>query len=211
MGLIALEDNLEQEQSGEVRSLELVAIRYTGDNSTLATRGALNSQGKWPGTAPLNAGVWYFGLVPDEGLAYLENRDDLDIVYADDRQAFAEALLEKNNPRQFLDDIDRQDLRERVMEALDLKPEVEGGRITAQLAEAAGVEESEAEPDSGDDRAATLVDEYSRAQLKEAVKAIREDADEFSLNGAGKSDMAEYLAEQDEAEVNDELPSDGDA
>lgn len=211
MGVIALKDNLEQEEDGEIRGLELIALRYTGDQSSIATRGSLASQGKWPGTAPLNNGVWYFALVPDEGLPYLENRDDLDLVYADDREAFAEALLSKNRlPDNVFGRGADARLRDRVYDALNLQDPVDGGRIPDQLRDIAGVEASEEANDQADDgRASTLASEYSRSQLKGAVKEVREDADEFSLRGAEVTEMAEFLAEKDNAAVHDALEDDG--
>jgi hypothetical protein len=209
MGVIALQQNEDQLEAGEIRGLELIALRYTGDHSSLATRGALASQGKWPGTAPLNNGVWYFALVPDEGLAYLENRDDLDLIYADDAEAFAAALLEKNRlPGNAFGRRANLDLQDRVFDALGIKDPMEAGPVEAQLRELAGVDAPD-EDDAGDDgRAASLVDKYSRGQLKAAVKELREDTDEFSLQGAGVTDMAEFLTEQDEAAVHDALAAD---
>ncbi|GGO03528.1 hypothetical protein [Haloarcula pellucida] len=211
MGVIALQENLEREQSGEIRNLELIALRYTGEYSSIATRGTLASQGKWPGTAPLNNGVWYFALVPDEGLPYLENRDDLDVVYADDRERFAETLLSKNRlPDNVFGRGADPGLRDRVYDALGLEDPVDGGRIPTQLAEIADVDEDDADAtDEDDDRVATLAQEYGRSQLKEAVKSVREDADEFSLRGAGVTEMAEWLAEQDNGDVHDALEATG--
>lgn len=208
MAVIALQQNIDQEQAGEIRGLELVALRYTGTHSSIATRGALASQGKWPGTAPLNQGVWYFALVPDEGLAYLENRDDLDLVYADDAEGFAEALLAKNRlPGNVFGRRADLDLQDRVFDALGIENPMQAGPVEAQLREIADIDEPEDEDtDQADDgRVSALVNEYSRGQLKEAVKDIRENADEFSLRGAGVTDMAEFLAEQDEATVHDAL------
>ena len=202
MGVIALKQNLEQEAAGEIRGLELIALRYTGQHSSVATRGALASQGRWPGTAPLNAGIWYFALVPDEGLAYLENRDDLDIVYADDRERFAEALLSKDRlPDNVFGRGADPELRDRVYEALGLEDPVDGGRIPNQLRDIAGVDEEDADEDGDDSRAATLVSEYGRGELKAAVKEVREDTDEFGLRGAEVTEMAEFLAEQANNEV----------
>lgn len=207
MGVIALQQNLEQEQSGEIRSLELVALRYTGNLDSLAVRGALNSQGKWPGTAPLNNGIWYFALVPDEGLAYLENREDLDLVYADDAERFAEALLSKHRlPENVFGRGHDRDLRERVDDALGLEDPMEAGPVENQLQEVAGIEEDEAGEDTVDSgRVSSLANGYSRSQLSEAVKAVREDTGEFNLRGADKTSMAEFLAEQNEAAVHDAL------
>jgi len=209
MGVIALQDNLDQEQAGEIRGLELVALRYVGDHDSIATRGALAAQGKWPGTAPLNNGIWYFALVPDEGLPYLENRDDLDLVYADDRERFAEALLSKNRlPDNVFGRGADPDLRDRVYEALGLEDPVDGGRIPAQLKAIAGVDEDEETADVADeanDRAGTLATDNSRDQLKAAVKEVRDGPDDCNLQGAGVTDMAEWLAEQDEAAVHEAL------
>lgn len=212
MGVIALQDNLEQEAAGEIRGLELVALRYTGENDSIATRGALASQGKWPGTAPLNEGNWYFALVPDEGLAYLENREDLELVYADDRERFAEALLSKHRlPSNVFGRGADVELRDRVYDALGLEDPVQAGPIPSQLRELAGVDDADAasDPDDGDDmgRAATLTQEYSRSQLKGACEALREDTDDIALN-ATKTEMAEWLAEQEEAAVHDALEGD---
>lgn len=207
MGVIALQQNVDQMEAGEIRGLELVALRYTGSHSSLATRGALASQGKWPGTAPLNNGVWYFALVPDEGLAYLENRDDLELVYADDAEAFADALLSKTRlPQNVFGRRADLDLQERVFETLGIEDPMQAGPVEAQLREIAGVEEPDETDDANDDdRVSALVSEHSRAQLKDAVKEVREDADEFSLRGADKSDLAEFLAGKEDAEVYDAL------
>jgi hypothetical protein len=98
-----------------------------------------------------------------------------------------------------------------VFDALGIEDPMEAGPVEAQLRELAGVD-APAENDAGDDgRAASLVDEYSRGQLKAAVKDLREDTDEFSLQGAGVTDMAEFLAEQDEAAVHDALAAADDA
>lgn len=207
MGVIALQQNLEQEASGEIRGLEFVALRYTGDNDSIATRGALASQGKWPGTAPLNEGIWYFALVPDEGLAFLENRDDLELVYADDQARFAEALLSKHRlPDNVFGRGANVQLRDRVYDALGLEDPRDAGRIPDQLRDLAGVDDEDVqEPDEDDaGRAATLAEEHSRSELKDACEALREDADDIALN-AKKTEMAEWLAEQDETEVHNAL------
>jgi len=213
MSVIALQQNIEDEQSGEINNLELIALKYTGSKSSIAPRGALNTQGKWPGTAPLNHGNWYFALNPDEGLAYLEHREDLDLVYADHRKRFAEALLSQNRlPDNVFGRGADRDLQDRVFDALDLEEPMQAGPVEEQLRRIAGIDENEADDaDTAEGRASTLVEEYTRDQLKSAVEEVREGADEFSLRGAGVTEMAEYLAGESDAEVNDALPStDGD-
>lgn len=207
MGVISLQQNIEAEQSGEIAALDLIALRYTGENSSLATKGALNSQGKWPGTGPLNQGVWYFALVPDEGLGYLEARDDLDVVYADDTEAFAQALLSRNRlPSNVFGRGADLDLQDRVFDALGIEDPMEAGPVEAQLRGLAGEDvdtttdgDSEDAEDTG--RVGSLVDEYTRGELKEAAKRVREDTSDVSLNSS-KTELAEYLAGEDDAEVN---------
>jgi len=93
-------------------------------------------------------------------------------------------------------------------EALGLEDPVDGGRIPAQLKAIAGVDEDEETADVADeanDRAGTLATDNSRDQLKAAVKEVRDGPDDCNLQGAGVTDMAEWLAEQDEAAVHEAL------
>ena len=213
MGVVSLQQNIDQEQAGEIRGLELIALKYTGSNSSIATRGTLATQARWPGTAPLNKGIWYFGLVPDEGLAYLENRDDFEMVFADDSEAFAKTLLSKHRlPENVFGRNANRDLQTRVFDAIGIENPMQAGPVEEQLHDIAGVDASEVEEDEPDnERVSALVSEYSRKQLKAAVEEVRADADEFSLRGSpGPTELAEFLAEQDESEVNDALQSGGD-
>ena len=210
--VIALQENDDRVATGDIRGLELIGLRYVGDRSSVATRGALASQGRWPGTAPLNRDTWYFALVPDEGLAYLESRDDLEVIYADDREAFAEALLSKPRlPENVFGRGANRQLQERVFDALDLDDPVEAGPITDQLHRLAGrdPDAAEAEDTAVAGRATDLRENYSRGELSEAVKAVREDTAEFNLRGAGVIEMSEFLAGKDEAAVNAALSDDG--
>lgn len=206
MSVIALEHHLEKERNGEY-PLELVAVQYDGPKSSLSVGNALTAQGGWPGTGILNNGVWYFALVPDDGrLAYLENRNDLNIVYPDDQERFAELLLDKPRlPSNVFDRGADRDLQERFFDALGLKPTVEGGPLREQLEAMAPDGAVDADEDMTDQSRVKELAEQPRDALKEAVKEVREDADEFSLRGAGKTDMAEFLADQDAGEVNDAL------
>lgn len=207
MASIAADQNhLEQAEAGET-TLELVAIRYTGDNTSLAVSNHLNNEGSWPSMATLQGcsdgpGPWYYGLVPDEGLAHLENRPDVEVLYGTDRERFAEALLnERRLPQNALGPRADSQLRERVFDVLDLKPEVEGGAIREQLREIAGVDpdEDDGEDDTGLEQ--RLVDDYSRSQLGDIAKELRDDADEFDLrDNQSKTARAEFIAGADDDE-----------
>lgn len=194
--VIVSREHVEQERNGET-SLTLIGLRYEGPNDSLGVGNALNSQGHWPGTTLLNQGVVYFGLVPDEGLGYLEARDDLAVLY--DPQDLAAAMLEKNYlpPNVFGRGANR-DLQERVFDRLGLKPAVEGGPIEDQLREIADVDEDVVD-DGTDDRVGRYVDEYSRTELGDAAKVLRDDSEEFDLRAnQSKHDRAAFVAEFDE-------------
>ena len=198
--VVALQQHVDQERDGET-ALELVAVKYDGDSSSLAVGNALNAQGQWPGTTLLNQGVWYLALVPDEGVGYLEARDDLTVRY--DAESIAAAMLEKNYlpPNVFARGADR-DLQDRVFDALGLVPAAEGGPIEDQLREVAGLDEDDVEADDGQDRVSGYVDGYSRSELGEAAKSLRADAEEFNLReNQSKHARAEFIASFDEDEA----------
>ena len=216
MSSITLSQNqLEQEQEGDLK-LELVALRYTGSRSSFDVTSHLQPAG-WPKNTPLNGGAgsdpgpWYFAFTPDHGLATLENRDDLEVVYSDQRERFAELLLEQRRlPTNVFGPGADNRLRERVYDALGIVDPVEGGPVKQQLRDLAGVEAT----DDGNDTDLTLVerlcDTYDRDELGAAAKELREDAEEFDLrDNAGKRDRAEYLAGFDDDERNAALPDDG--
>lgn len=202
--IVADQTHLDEAETGET-VLEHVAIRYTGDNTSLAVSNHLNNEGSWPSMATLQGssdgpGPWYYALVPDEGLGHLENRPDVEVLYGTDRERFAEALLnERRLPQNAFGTRADSALRERVFDVLGLRPEVEGGPIRDQLREIAGVEPDE---DDGEDDTALeqrLVDDYSRSELGDIAKELREDADEFDLrDNQSKTARAEFIASADE-------------
>jgi hypothetical protein len=87
---------------------------------------------------------------------------------------------------------------DKLADALGLEDEIQAGMTyEEQLAELAGVENTPAEQPREDE----LFHAYDRGELKAAVKAVRADADEFSLRGASMEDMAAYLATKDDDAV----------
>lgn len=204
--IVADQNHLDDAEVGEV-TLELVAVRYTGDNTSMAVSNHLNNEGSWPSMATLQGakgepGPWYYALVPDDGLAHLENRPDIDLLYGTDRERFAEALLnERRLPENTFGTQADPELRERVFDVLGLKPEVEGGRIRDQLREIAGVDEEEDDGEDDTSLVQRLVDEYTRGELGDVCKELREDADDYSLREhQSKQARAEYIAEADDDE-----------
>jgi len=192
---------LESEQEGEL-TLELVAVRYTGNRSVFDVTSHL-AAADWPKDTPLNGrqdgpGPWYFAFTPDHGLGTLENRNDLDVVYGDQQERFAEILLEQRRlPSNAFGRAADSRIRERVFDALGLEDPVEGGPVKQQLIDLAGVEPDDGDDDENEDQSLveTLVDTYSRNELGDAAKALRGDADEFDLrDNAGKRDRAEFIA-----------------
>lgn len=202
--IVADQTHLDQAELGET-TLELVAIRYTGNNSSLAVSNHLNNEGSWPSVSTLQGaadgpGPWKYALVPDDGLGHLENRPDVEVLYGTDRERFAEALLnERRLPQNAFGTKANSDLRERVFDMLGLKPEVKGGPIRDQLREIAGVDEDEDDGEDNTGLAQRLVDEYSRDELGDIAKELREDADEFDLrDNQTKTARAEFIASASE-------------
>jgi len=74
------------------------------------------------------------------------------------------------------------------------------GERTNQVAERiAGVDAAEDEPEDDVGLAKEFVDEYSRSELGDICKELREDADEFNLQeNQSKSSRAEFIAAADE-------------
>lgn len=198
------ERQLEREERGET-SLELVAVQYTGPRHSVAST-PLNTHGMWPGTRPLVPSVTYVALVPDEGVAFLENRNDLDVSY--EPADIAAAFLSRNYlpTRVFGQQMDAR-LNDRVMDALDMEfqgvANEDGNR---EALRAIAGDEAVDEPGGDDEpsRAEYLAEEYTREELKDAVKDLREDSDDVSLNSK-KTEFAEWLADRDADRVNDAL------
>lgn len=211
-GVIASQDHLDDEQAGEA-TLELVAIRYTGRRTIYSVEQHLTQAG-WPGGAPLDGGpkpdsdgAWQFALVPDSALATLEGRPDIEVVYGDQRERFAEILLDRNRlPENVFGRGADRTLQERVIDALELDPPGEVG-VTweTQLKAVAGREDEDEDTDEPDAEAQSLAgqlaDEYTRHELGDLCKALRPDPSACNLNDkAGKTDRAEYVAGFDKAE-----------
>ena len=204
--IVADENHLDDAEVGEA-TLELIAIRYTGDNTSLAVSNHLNNEGSWPSMATLQGasdgpGPWYYALVPDDGLAHLENRPDVEVLYATDRERFAKALLnERRLPQNAFGTRSDPDLREKVFDVLGLVPEVEGGQIREQLRDIAGVDAAEDEGEDETGLEQRLIDEYSRSDLGDIATELRTDAEEFNLrDNQAKTDRAAFIADADDDE-----------
>jgi len=212
------QSHLDREQEGEL-TLELVAVRYTGDRSSFDVTSHLSSAG-WPKATPLNGGTagepgpWYMAFTPDHGLGTLENRNDLEVVYGDQQERFAGILLEQRRlPGNAFGRGADQRLRDRVFDVLGLGDPVSAGPVKQQLQDLAGVDPTEdSKEDDTEDQSLveTLVDTYSRSELGDVAKALREDTEAFDLRAnAKKRDRAEFIAGFDEGERAAALPEQG--
>ena len=221
----------ELEQDGKVKTA-VIGVRYTGPKSSVAPS-KLRRQGGWPGDTPFQAGPIdpetgdrepgpiQIGINPDwidddsvEGgtAAGIEALGDFEVLYEPD--VLAEALLERNYlpPKAFGGEGVSYEppVRKQLFDKLGLE---DMGTLPAAaqdyreaLADIAGVDDAgEAEQPEDKQRTQRYIDEYTRSELSDAVKIVREDTDEISLRGKGQHDLAEYLASQDPAEVNDAL------
>lgn len=203
-GIAVSQDHLEDADLG-TGSLELIALRYTGDNTSLAVSNHLNNEGSWPSMATLQGstdgpGPWYYALVPDDGLAHLENRPDVEILYATDRERFAKVLLnERRLPENAFGTQSYESIRERVFDVLGLKPAVQGGPIRDQLRDIAGIDETEDDGEDDTELVQHLMDEHSRSVLGDLCKELRDDASEFDLrDNQSKTARAEFVAAADD-------------
>ena len=203
MGVHANDEFLNLEGEADVTHT-LVAIRYTGGGSY--TDPSVNNQGRYPVRQSFASGTWYFSLIPEStpesdpgtGVAWFERSDDFEVEY--DPAEIARLMLGKNYlPTNVFGDSPEPRVQQRVLDALGLEDEVKAGQTyEEQLAELAGADGDVTVEESRED---TLVANYDRGTLKQAVKTVREDSDEFSLRGKSMEEMAGYLAEQDDDEV----------
>jgi hypothetical protein len=204
VGVHANDEFLDLEGEADVTHT-LAAIRYTGGGSY--TDPSVNNQGRYPVRQSFASGTWYFSLIPEStpesdpgtGVAWFERSDDFEVEY--DPAEIARLMLGKNYlPTNVFGDSPEPRVQQRVLDALGLEDEVEAGQTyEEQLAELAGADEDEVVDERS--RSEELFNDYDRGELKGAVKQVREDADEFSLQGASTEEMAEFLAEQGDDEV----------
>lgn len=194
MTVKATQNFLDLEQEGETE-LVLVTVTYTGGRTLHRDQATVN-QGHWPSFTSFSPGDPHVALIPDQGLGFWENHQDFDIDYSE--EAIAEAFLEYNflAPEIFGNKIS-PDIQDRVLDKLGMEyvPRNEA-EIRKELAKVAGQDEDEAVEDVNEEmdfEDELSSDTYTRSELKEACRELREDSDEVSLN-AGKTDFASYLA-----------------
>jgi hypothetical protein len=203
----------------------VIGVRYVGDRSS-KDPAVLRRQGGWPGDAPFQGGPVdpetgrrepgpiQVGINPDwidddtvEGgtLAGIEAHGEFEVLY--EPAAIAAALLERNflPPRAFGGDGVSYEprVREALFDALGLEDvgtcPAAASDYRAQLATIAGVDDADPEASPVDDqRKQTLLADHTRQELSDAAKIVRTDTDEVDLRGAGKHDIAAYLAAQDD-------------
>lgn len=224
MTINRLEGNEELEERGKC-NLELIGLRYVGDQSTLSPSD-LQSLGAWPGNSPLQGGERnsdrsrdpgpiQLGLVPDwtdsdvedRGVHYLETKKDVEVVR--DPALLAESLLERNYlpPDVFENGYDA-DLRDRVFQKLGLEDvgtdNVEGYR--RQLREIASLDpEVNSETLKDSELLAYLREQYRHAELALAVETYGDESEIDDPHLADKVELVEELGriavEKDRASV----------
>lgn len=204
MAILANPDHFEMDHDGEIEQ-ELVAVKYVGTDRRYSNRSAA-TQGLWPDYTSFSRDVWYVAFVPESvpegvsasGMAWFERNADFEVVY--DPERIAGILLDRNyvslEPAGPIGERDTlPGFWDRLHEALGIEDPAEAGaRYEEQLRELAGRDD----PDDDVETVATakdLVDSFTRAELKEGVKAVRVDASEFSLRGTTMDEMADYLVE----------------
>jgi len=231
---IHTEDLTEQlEEEGKVKTA-IVGVRYTGPRSS-KDPSKLRRQGGWPGDSPFQGGPVdpdtgerepgpiQIGINPDwldddtvsgGTVAGIEALGDFEVIY--DAEALAAAILDRNflPPKAFGGEGVSYEppVRRALFDKLGLEDvgtcPAAADDYRAQLAEVAGLSEDEVETGAMPEdkqRTQQYLEDHTREELKDAVKTVREDAEEFTLRGKKKHDFAEYLASQDAAAVNEAL------
>lgn len=205
MAIYANPEYWERDQEGHIDHV-LVAVKYTGPDRFYSNNSTA-TQGRWPTRGNFLQDIWYVAFVPEdtpegasgEGVAWFDRHEHFEVAY--EPADIARAIVEYNGgelvpggPIGEGDTVPGFDGR--VREALGLEEQVQAGKTyEEQLRELADIDDADAveEPDPVDE----FVGSYTRAELKEVVKATREDAEEFSLRGKSMQDMAEYLVGQE--------------
>ena len=184
------------------KELVVVAVTYTGDRSTYQDN-ALRSQGNWPSNASFTPGITQIAIIPDQGLSWFERRNDFVVEYS--QEAVAKAMLDQNyiSPDVFGQSPNPQ-IQDIILDFFDMEYVPRNAEETRNhLAELAGVEDAGEEADANESFKSDLRD-FTRAELKEVCRDLREDSDDIDLT-SGKLDFVEYLGELDEETVRDAL------
>lgn len=194
MTVVDLQTHREAEEEGKT-TRELIAVRYIGNNSSFAPSGSFRQQSYAPSTALMNQGIWKIWLVPDQGLRYLEQKEDIEIHYTPEK--IAEALLQKTNlPDNIFSRAADAHLQTRLFNKLGLNNVGLGEDAYTdyvdQLADIAGIdlEEEESEFDIKHKRAVQSYLSQSRKVLIELAEDTHPDPE-----SAGKIELAEHLAD----------------
>lgn len=203
MAIYANPDYFEREQDGHIEQV-LVAVRYVGPSRWFSNPSTA-TQGRWPTGQNFLVDQWYVAFVPEstpdgdpgEGIAWFERSPAFEVEY--DPEAIAAVLVDNNlyeeQPGGPIGDGESvPGFPERVRDALGLEdPVTAGASDVEQLKALAGAGDGGPErPDPVEE----FVSEYDRTELKDVVKATREDTDHFNLRGKSMRDMAEFLVEE---------------
>jgi hypothetical protein len=181
--------------------LTLVAVTYTGDQSVY-NASATRQQGGWPARSPFNSGVTEVALVPSKRLGFWERHADFEIAYDD--ESLAAALLEKNYlaPQVFGANVDI-DLRDRVLDTLGIDVKRNAEAYREALADVAGPDaDAGEEADPHETRQSDFAD-AKRSTLQRAAEAHGKS----DVDSAGREELADYLAEQDDDDVDATIDS----
>jgi hypothetical protein len=175
---------------------------------------------------PIQIGVnpdWLDETVEGGTIVGLEALEDFEVIY--DAERIAEALLARNYlPSTVFGQPPDQtggqraqpvyEVRRQVFEFLGLDDIGSGpgshDEYRQQLATLAGVELEDESETVEATRVQKLQSEHTRAELKDAVDVLRSGPDEMALTG-GKSEFAEWLAQQDQGDVRAALAGEYDA
>lgn len=204
------------EEDGEAE-LVLVAVTYTGTRSmfgaaNLRTEGGYPSLDQFRGPGPdEEAGETKLVYLPSDRLGWWENHADFEVAY--DGASMAKALLTQNYiPEQIVGPGFDTEVRDDLTEKLGLEPFTGEDDLRGQLRDIAGVtaeEDEEAQAnvvDEPNQRVDALMETDRSVLIKVAnsyddIDDLLDELEKGSVSHLGQTELAEYLAEKDDDEV----------
>lgn len=213
------QNQVDAEEEGE-EELVLVAITYTGSRSTHYSE-SMRDHGGYPALDGFQnyqgteEGQTKLVKIPSTKLGWWENHADFRVDY--DPEAVAETLLKGNYlPSQLVSPGGDTDIRDLLLEKLDLDAAVDEEGYREQMREMVGMDEEEDEsaPDANaaeKGRADSLHAEYDRSTLIkvagsfEDIDEALEDMDVDQVTHAKSTELTEFLAGEDNEVVDKRL------
>jgi hypothetical protein len=205
---MSIRTNANQERAEEDGDTELtlVAITYTGNRSLYGPQG-MSTEGGYPALDQFQSGETKLVMVPSERLGWWENHSAFEVDYTP--ETIARSLLERNYiPEQIVGPSYNVEVRDRLIESLGLDPFSGEDDLREQLREVAGM--SEEEDENAVEETSSREESLSTVGRSVLIKVANsyddidealEEADKSSVSHLGQTELASFLADKDDDEV----------